>query len=192
MSGFRIPAALAALAALAASAGAPAWAADRSRGVAVQQNAGLGLAATLMLHDRATGDWRPARGGEPALQVGQRIAICLESAAAGYVSIWSRTDDGAAPVRVLPNDFTPEDRRNRGARVTAGERLCLGDDEGYRFTITPPTGMAEVYFHWTQSAEKQFGPEDMPVISDGGPSSRALSRAAPGYSARTLVYRVVE
>lgn len=138
--------------------------------------------------------------GMATLPIGSTIAICVISARDGLVSIWSRTDDSPTPVRLYPNDYTPADRAQYGARIGAGEELCLGDDDpGYRFEVQGPEGEGELYVHWSEQEKSQFGPEDYPVIPEHrseqqtfGTRQSVTPTHAGGYSSRTLTYRVAK
>lgn len=164
----------------------------RNRPVPVSREMGDTITAVLKLHDDGSGGWAPILAPNPGLAVGDRVAVCTTARADGYFSIWSRTGDGALPVRVFPNDFTPEQRAERGGRIAAGQEVCLGDGtDGYKFTVTEPLGDAEVYLYWSPVLDGQFGPEDIPVIPEHG--TRNASRAADdSYSATIVRYRVVE
>jgi len=179
----------------------------RSNPVPVSRAAGTELSARLMVAPAPGQSWTPVAPGQNTLPVGQYVAVCVTAARDGYLSVWSRTLDGAAPVRVFPNDFTPEERRQKAGRVSAGQEVCFGEGaNGYRLAVTEPYGPAEVYLHWSSDLDGQFGPEDMPQIPD--PGKRALSPvtiesvqggpdAAPGqtptgarYSSATIGYVV--
>lgn len=169
---------------------APALAQERSQLVAVARSAGVALEAVLKLYDPATGDWATIRHPGPTLAEGDRVAVCAVPRRDGYVSVWSRTLDGARPERVFPNDHTPEARARKGGRVTGGEEICFGDrTEGYGFRVTPPFGGAEVYLHWSPDLNGQFAPEEIPQIPDPGTAPAARSAAAP-YSSVTIGYTV--
>ncbi len=183
------PCLLAVLAAVLAGAAAPAQ--ERTAGVPVSRAAGSQLTGYLKLFDPGSRQWARIQPENPALTDGSIIAVCVVSKQAGYVSIWSRTLDGALPVRVYPNDLTPADRATKGGRVEPGEELCIGDGgKGYGFRVSPPLGGSEVYLHWSPDIAGQFDPTEIPVIPDPGspPGSRS---ANPGYSATVLSYRVV-
>jgi hypothetical protein len=181
-----------ALAAAAALQIEPLAAAERHRPVPVSRAAGDAIGGTLKLHDAASDTWAPIRVENPGLAIGDRVVVCAVAEEGGYFSIWSRTGDGELPVRVFPNDYTPEQRKQRGGRIDAGQEVCLGDGtDGYRFSVTEPYGDAEVYLYWSPELEGQFGPEDIPIIPEYGVEETARS-ASGGYSATVLRYRVVE
>lgn len=185
----RLLAVLPVVAAVLAGAAAPAQ--ERTKGVPVSRAAGSQVTGYLKLFDPESRQWAQIQPENPALTDGSIIAVCVMSKQAGFVSIWSRTLDGALPVRVFPNDLTPEDRATKGGRIEQGQELCIGDGgKGYGFRVTPPLGGSEVYLHWSPDIAGQFDPDEIPVIPDPGsvPGSRS---AHPPYSATVLSYRVV-
>lgn len=166
----------------------------RSNEIAVSRSAGDALSAYLKVATDANRDWsRIETGRVPALQVGQYVAVCVTAARAGFLSVWSRSSDGAAPSRIFPNDFTPEDRRNKAGKVQKGEEICFGDgSRGFQFKVSPPYGRAEVYMHWSGQLNAQFGPEDMPKIPDPGTREVASTRAFEARYSSTVISYVVQ
>ncbi len=170
----------------------PALAQDRLKPVAVARQAGVTLDGYLKLRDPSTGQWAPIRHSGPRLAVGDRVSVCALAQRDGYLSIWSRTLDGDRPIRVFPNDLTPEDQQVKGRRIARGVELCLGDDtEGFGFAVSPPLGQAEVYLHWSPDLAGQFDPDEIPVIPDPGSPGASRTANAP-YSATTIVYTVTD
>lgn len=165
-------------------------AADRTNQVPVARSAGDVLQAYLKLRDDQAGTWARIQMETPGLVLGDRVAVCALANRDGYLSVWSRVGTSTPPVRVFPNDFTPEDSKRRGRFIGAGQEMCLGEgSEGYGFEVVEPLGLSEVYFFWSPDLAGQFGPEDIPAIPDYGASSRASN--VP-YSAVALSYRVIE
>lgn len=163
---------------------------ERTNGVPVSRSAGDSLQAYLKLYDRQSDSWAKVDFPNPDLSLGALVAVCAKAKRSGYLSVWSRTLDGQRPVRIYPNDLTPEERKVKGGKMEAGQELCLGDaQQGYGFQVEEPLAPAEVYLHWSPDLGGQFAPEDIPVIPDHG-STSSRSASAP-YSATVLRYRVV-
>lgn len=170
-------------------AGSHANASERVNEVPVSRSAGDVLTAQLKLYDRESNSWALIDFNDPELVVGQIVAVCAKSKKSGYLSVWSRTLDGARPTRIFPNDFTPEDRKNKGGEIKANTEMCLGDgQQGFGFEVLPPALSAEVYLHWSADLTGQFAPEDIPLIPDHADAASRATNAA--YSSAILSYSV--
>ncbi|MEM1360595.1 MAG: DUF4384 domain-containing protein [Pseudomonadota bacterium] len=164
---------------------------ERANEVPVARSVGDALVAHLKLYNAADQSWARIAFDNPSLAIGDFVSVCAEAKRNGYLSVWSKTLDGQPPVRIFPNDFTPEDRKRKGGHIEAGQEICLGDAvQGYGFEVMEPLGPAEVYLHWSPDLSGQFGPEDIPLIPDHGQASGARASSAP-YSAQVIRYRTI-
>ncbi len=128
----------------------------------------------------------PGDAGILALKEGDLALVCVQASEAGYVSIWSRTQSERRLTRIYPNERTPQEQEQRGGSLSATEERCYGGgEEGYRFRVRPPYEIAEVYVHWSEDLDAQFGAEDLPSYARGGKSLRRP------YASARLRYQVV-
>lgn len=165
--------------------------APRSSEVAVARSLGNGVEARIVPLGAPARRRHAREETEIAIRLGEPVMICVTAAVDGLVSLWSRVP-GLSAERIFPNDYTPEARALRGGRLAAGREICIGDGQGgYRFLAAEPYGAAEIYVHVTQDPERQFAPEDIPVIPEFDEPVRPRSVSA-GYSSRTLTYKVIQ
>ena len=184
----------------------PPAAAERCRAIGVvagEQLADHELTLTLV-HNGA----EVAAGGGgalPALPVGDEVDLCFASSRAGLVTLWSHDAAQGQPVQILPHAYVEGAADALGYPVAAGERVCfaaLAAPQDVVLRVQPPLGEAEVYLHYAETADGQFGPEDFPSIGNRAVTlpaacGEAASRAAPRtqaepYASQALRYEVVE
>ena len=160
----------------------------RTRSILVKPDNRFGE-VSLELHLEAAGragSSASAVGSGDPVQVGDRVVLCFESSADGYVTVWSHDADGNVPARIYPNEFAAETADERAAPVVAGEETCIGDDDGFRLEVGRPLGEASVYLHYTRREELQFDETAFPQI-------RATRAPDPRpYASSYLQYRVVD
>lgn len=114
------------------------------------------------------------RSGPTQLPVGTDVAVCFKVTADGYVTLWSRDSKGAIAL-IYPNKFS-HPTKVRAAQVKADTNTCIGETEGFRLTIQPPSGPSEVYLSWTRTEEEALAPED--YLNIGGKSASGSRRAS--------------
>lgn len=177
-----------------ATVAAAAWSAaahaqTRTRSILVRpDNEFDGIACSLRI-ERVAGRGRSS--GRTTLQsgdnvrIGDRVVICFNAEADGYVTLWSRDAEMTQPVRIYPNEFAASTAGERGAPVTAGEEVCIGDGGGFRLEVGPPVGQAEVYMHFTRDPSHQFDEDAFPQIR----ATRGGSDNA-GYASSRVLYQV--
>ena len=184
----------------------PLAAAERCRAIGVEAGEQLAdheLTLTLV-HNGA----EVATGGDgalPVLPVGDEVDLCFASSQAGLVSLWSHDAAQGRPVQILPHAYVEGADDAPGYPVAAGERVCFAElaaGQDVVLRVQPPLGEAEVYLHYTEGADGQFGPEDFPSVGNravtpapacGDAASRGAPRAqAAPYASQALRYEVVE
>ena len=184
-------AALAAAVALQAAAwpaSADAQTPNRTRSIRVKPDNQFGevsLELQLEMVGRADGQRGGVGSGDP-VQVGDRVVLCFQSSADGYVTVWSHDAEGNVPARIYPNEFVAETADEQAAPVAAGEETCIGDDDGFRLEVGRPLGEASVYLHYTRREELQFDETAFPQIR----ATRATDTRP--YASSYLRYRVVD
>lgn len=157
----------------------------RTRSVLVKPDQEFGAVELDMRFQTAGRRERTTVRSGDAVAVGERVVICFTSSAAGWVTVWSRDAAGNVPVRIYPNEYAGATADDVAAPVEAGAETCLGDGDGFRLEVGPPTGEAEVYLHYTREASEQFDETAFPQIrTTRDPDSRP-------YASRHLQYRVV-
>jgi hypothetical protein len=84
----------------------------------------------------------------------RRRAACAKRDA-GYLTLW--LTDTLGTRQLYPNDARRADTEAKDAnsnvvplrRVTGGERLCIGEGEGFRILIKKPLGVTHFEYVWT-------------------------------------------
>lgn len=180
----------------------PLAAAERCRAIDVEAGEKIAdheLVLTLVHNgvEVATGGAAP-----PALAVGDEVDLCFQSSRAGLVSLWSHDSPTAPPVRILPHEYLDATADTLGVPVEAGVRRCFSElaaGQDVVLRVRPPLGEAEVYLHYAEDADGQFGPEDFPSIGNRAatPPPECGDAARPGthsepYASHALRYEVVE
>ncbi len=161
---------------------------NRTRSIQVKPDNRFGqvsLELQLEAVRRADGRRGGVRAGDP-VQVGDRVVLCFQASANGYVTLWSHDAEGNVPARIYPNEYDPETADERAVSVVAGEETCIGDDDGFRLEVGRPLGEASVYLHYTEREELQFDETAFPVIR------ATRSPDARPYTSSYLRYRVVD
>ena len=193
------------LAGVAVVAALPLAAAERCRAIGVE--AGEQLAdhelTLVLVHNGA--EVATGGGALPLLPVGDEVDLCFASSWAGLVSLWSHDAAQGQPVQILPHAYVEGADDALGYPVAAGERVCFAElaaGQDVVLRVQPPLGEAEVYLHYAETADGQFGPEDFPSIGNravtlpaacGAAASRAGPRTqAEPYASQALRYEVVE
>jgi hypothetical protein len=101
---------------------------------------------------------------EGDVYVGEFVRLCLGSSRDGFVTLWVHSVEGKVS-RILPNAFTRHVARGDAIPVRAGVRYCVDadglgegggadkDSPAWGFRVEPPEGTAELYLHWSPTAE---------------------------------------
>lgn len=129
---------------------------------------------------------RSASEGPVGLRRGTAVVVCLTASREGWITLWS-VDDLDRPTRIFPNRLSHEGGESlAGAPVAANERICLGDDPRFSFSVGGQTGATyQLSLNWTPQAADAL-PADAYVQI--GPRARSASEGDARFAATHVLY----
>lgn len=106
------------------------------------------------LERRLNGVWATVPTDGANLPVGTRIRVCAKPEA-GYLTLWLSDTEGTR--QLYPNSARSSNAEAKDAdgngvllrKVTGGERMCIGEGEGFRILVEKPLGLMQLKYIWT-------------------------------------------
>lgn len=164
-----------------------------TRGTQVEPNNAMGGAkldvAVSRLGER--GGATRSLGGIPSFGLKDYIEVCFTATADGYVTVWN-DDLVNVPDKIFPNPYSGH--ATRAQPVTAGEEVCVGNDERFRLKIAEPLGTARINVIWTKNVEDQPAEDEYAMTRSSGRKTAAAARSLNDktYVSRSLDYSIVK
>ncbi len=131
------------------------------------------------------------RGNEGSLRIGEEVTVCFEVNRRGYVTLWSKDDSDPEPTLIYPNERS-HPAGTRAVPVESGRRACVGDgSQNFALTVRGPVGGTEVYLHYTEREDLQFGQDAFPQIGRGNLHVEPDAEVTNPYASATVRFQTV-
>lgn len=97
------------------------------------------------------GKQRQSRMSSDTWRAGERVLVCFEVSADGYVTVWHQ-DMVKGEKLIYPNELS-HPNNDRAEPVKGGQQYCIGDQK-FWLTVEPSEAMQRVYVHWTRTLDQ--------------------------------------